>query len=109
MAGINVKINKSATFYHTIRGFINMKQCKAEPKDAFKLHFDNVYDTMELADGENILRSEQITKNGIQAIEREQQAQIYHMRAMCFLLSADQNMHNLLVKKMRGRDNIGRD
>ena len=37
--GLDVKLNKSGTLYHTIRGFINMKQGKAEPNDAFKAMF----------------------------------------------------------------------
>ena len=35
-----------------------------------KPRFDNVYETMEIAVGENILRSKQLTKNGIQAPEK---------------------------------------
>ena len=45
---------------------------------------------MDIADGENILRSKQLTKNGSQATEREQQVQIEQMKEMCFLLSAYQ-------------------
>ena len=46
---------------------MNMKQGKTEPNYAFKLCFDNIYETMELAGGDNILRSKQLTKNGSQA------------------------------------------
>ena len=63
-AGLKVKLNKSATLYHTIRGFIKIKQGKAEPKYAFKIRFDNVYKPMELDGGGNILLSGNITKNG---------------------------------------------
>ena len=75
-AGINVKVNKLAILYHTIRGSINMKQDKAEPNDESKLSIDNVYDTMEVYVGKTILRSKNLTKNGSQASERELQSQI---------------------------------
>ena len=67
MAGIDVNINKLDTLYHTIWVFINLKKGEAEPTNYFKLHFDNFYGTMELAGGEIILQSDQITKNGSQA------------------------------------------
>ena len=62
-AGLDIKINKSAIFYHTIQGFINMKQGEAEPNNSFKLFFGNVYETMELAHGENIIGSKNLTNN----------------------------------------------
>ena len=40
---INIKLNKSSTLYHGIQVFINMKQYKAEPNNAFKLRFDKSY------------------------------------------------------------------
>ena len=43
---------------------------------------------MELASGENFLRGNQLTKNGIQDSEKEHQAQIDQMESICFLLSA---------------------
>ena len=49
--GIDVKINKSASLYHCIRIFINLWQEENELNDSFKLHFDNVYKTMELSGG----------------------------------------------------------
>ena len=45
------KINKSATLYHTIQGFIDMKQGKTEHNNDFKLRFDNLYKTMEIYGG----------------------------------------------------------
>ena len=50
-AGIDVNIENSTTLYHTIQGFINTKQCESEANHAFKLFFDNVYETMDLAGG----------------------------------------------------------
>ena len=54
-AGINVKLDRSATLYHTIRAFVNMKQGEAEPNYIFNIRFDNIYETMELSGGWNIL------------------------------------------------------
>ena len=69
--GIDVKINKSASLYHAIRSLMNMKQGKNDHNDTFKLIFNNIYETMELADGENILHSTQVIKNGSQASTKE--------------------------------------
>ena len=55
MAGVNVKLNKSAALYHAIQVFLNMNIGKAEPNGAFKIRFDNVYETMYPSGGENIL------------------------------------------------------
>ena len=74
-----------------------------------KLCFDNVYDTIELYGGENILQWKQITKTGIQSPEREQQAQFDHMKAMCFLLSEDKKRYNLLFNRLRDGYKEGRD
>ena len=65
--GIGVKLNKSASLYRAIQVFKNMIQGKTDPNDAFKLRFDNIYATTELANGESILRGKQLTKNGSQA------------------------------------------
>ena len=69
-----------------------MKQGEAKLNDAFKLCFDNVYETMELVSGEIILWREHITKNGSQSSDKEQQPQIDQMQAMCFLLSVDKKV-----------------
>ena len=106
--GIGIKLNKSASLYHVIRGLVNTKQGEAEPNNAFKLHFESVYDTMELACGDNIPCKKQITKNGSQASMKEKQAQIYQMKAVCFLLSADQKRYGFLFKKLRGGENLGK-
>ena len=45
-ANINVKLKKYASLYHVIQSFLNMKQGKAGPNNAFKLRFDNIYETM---------------------------------------------------------------
>ena len=37
--GLDVKLNNSATLYHTIQGFINIKQVKYEPNNTFKATF----------------------------------------------------------------------
>ena len=55
MAGIGVKINKSVSLYHTIQGFINMKQGESERNNSFKIISDNVYETMDISGGENII------------------------------------------------------
>ena len=107
--GISVKLNKSVSLYHCIRRFINLEQRENEPNDNFKLRWDNVYDTMELTGGEEILRSDQIFKvAGDQESSKETQVQIDEMKAMCFLLSAYQNSHSFLLKQLRYGDNVGR-
>ena len=50
--GLNVKLNKSASLYQCIRSFINLRQRENDPNDTFKLRWDNVYETMDLAGGE---------------------------------------------------------
>ena len=47
-SGLDVNLKKSAKLYHTIQGFINMRQGKTEPNGIFKLCFDNIYKTTEL-------------------------------------------------------------
>ena len=44
-----------------------MKKGEAKPTNAFKLWFDNFYETMDIAGVENILQSKKITNNGSQA------------------------------------------
>ena len=63
---------------------------------------------MELACGDNIPCKKQITKNGSQASMKEKQAQIYQMKAVCFMLSADQKRYGFLFKKLRGGENLGK-
>ena len=75
-AGIDIKLNMSASLYPVIQGFINMIQGKTDPNNTFKLHFDNIYETMELAVRENIIHREQLTNNGSQASTKEKQLQI---------------------------------
>ena len=43
---IDAKPNKFAILYHVIQGFMNMRQGKNKPNDAFKLCFDNINETM---------------------------------------------------------------
>ena len=69
-AGIGVKLNKTVSLYQVVLGFINMRQDKIYPKNTFTLHFDKIYETTELAGGDNIFRSKQLTKNGSQASKR---------------------------------------
>ena len=57
-SGIEVKLNKSTSLYHCIRIFINLRQGENEPIDTFKLLWENIYETMDLAGGENILRND---------------------------------------------------
>ena len=86
-AGIYVKLNKSDSIYHCIRGFINTKQGETDPNDTFKLLFDSIYETVELSGRDNILHSQQLTNNGNQASRKEKHAQTYQMKEICFLLS----------------------
>ena len=64
---------------------------------------------MELVRGENILRSDQLVKlAGDQASSKENQVQIDEMKAIFFLLRANQNMYIFLLKKLRNGDNVVR-
>ena len=65
--GLDVNLNKLVTLYHTIWGFINMKQGEAEHNDNSKLRSDKFYNTTELAGEESTLQSKQITKSVSQA------------------------------------------
>ena len=49
--GLNIKLYKSATLYHVTQGFVDMKQDKSEPNNAFYIRFYNVYKAMELDGG----------------------------------------------------------
>ena len=81
-ADLDVKLNNSAILYHAIRGFINTIQRKAYSKDTFKLFFHNIYETMELDGGGNILHRKQLTNNDNDASTKEKQLKIYQMKAM---------------------------
>ena len=61
------------------------------------MRFNNIYETMELAGGDNILRREKLTKNGNQASKKEKQAQIDQMKAMFSLISTDQKIYIFLL------------
>ena len=54
-AGFDIKINKSTSLCHCIRGFINTRKVKTETNYTFKLCFSNIYETMELTGKDNIL------------------------------------------------------
>ena len=89
-AGLDVKLNKSASLYHCIRYFIKMIQGETEPKITFKFRFNNIYITIELASGDNILYIKQLANNGINASTKGSKVQIDQMKAMYFLISAYQ-------------------
>ena len=61
-AGLDVRLNKPASFYHYIRSFINLQQGENDPNDTLELLWDDVYETMDLAEEENILRNDQLLK-----------------------------------------------
>ena len=64
---------------------------------------------MELAGGENILRRNQVVKvDGDQASYKEKQVQVKKMKAMWFLISANQKRYSLLLKNMGNIENVGR-
>ena len=63
-AGIDVKLNKPASLYHCTRSFINLRQGGNLPNDTFKLRWDIVYETMELAGGEKNPKERSTRKNG---------------------------------------------
>ena len=48
-AGIEVKLNNSATLHHTIRGFVKTKKGASESNDNFRINFDNIYKNMDIA------------------------------------------------------------
>ena len=98
-SGLGLKLNKPSSLYHHIRSFINLRQGENNPYDNFKLRWDNVYETMEIAGEEKILRSDQLVKvAGYKASSKEKEFQVDEMNAMCFILSADQKRHSLLLK-----------
>ena len=95
-AGLYDKLNKPASLYHAIQGFMNMIQGETEPINTFKLNFDNIYEIMDLSDGHNTLCIKQLTKNGSQESTKEKQSQMDQIKAMCFLLSAYQKIYSFL-------------
>ena len=65
---------------------------------------------MELVGGENILRSDQLVKVARErSSSKEKQFQFYKMKAMCFLLSANQKRYSFLLKQPKDGYNLGRD
>ena len=104
------QLNNSSSLYHCINIFINLRQGENEPKDNFKLRWDNVYETMELAGGGNITRSNQLVKvAGDQASSKEKKVQVDKMKEMCLLLSANQKRYSFLLKQLRDGENVSRD
>ena len=81
-ASLHVKLNKSASLYHAIRGFINTRKDDTDTNDIFKLRFGKIYETMALTGGDNILIREKLTNNGSQASMKEKQSQIDQMKAI---------------------------
>ena len=60
--------------------------------------------------GKKILRSNQLVKiSGYQASFKEKHVQIDEMKLTWFLWSAHQNTYSFMLKKLRNRDNMGRD
>ena len=62
IAGLDVKLNNSASLYHCIISFIICDREKMSQKNTFKLRFGNVYEIMEMAGGEIFLRSDKLVK-----------------------------------------------
>ena len=109
-AGLNVKLNKSDSLYHCIKKIVNLIKGENEPDDTFILHWDNVYETIDMSGRENILRSDQLVKvAGYQTLSKENQVQIDKMKEIFFFLRSDQNRYSLLLKQLRDGDNVGRD
>ena len=87
-----------------------MRQGENDLNDTFKLRWENVYETMEMSGGENILRSDQLVSvAGDLASSKENQVQVDNMKEICFLLSADQKRYSFMLKQLMERDNAGRD
>ena len=87
-----------------------MRQGENDLNDTFKLRWENVYETMEMSGGENILRSNQLVSvAGDLASSKENQVQVDNMKEICFLLSADQKRYSFMLKQLMERDNAGRD
>ena len=80
-----------------------MIQGLTDPNDTFKLHFDIIYENMDLAGGDNILCSKQLAKNCNQASTNYKQVQTCKMNSMCFLLSADYNRYKSPIYASEGR------
>ena len=72
--GLDVKLNNPVSLYHCIICFINMRQRETDPNDIFKLRFGNIYETMAISSGDNILCSKKLIKNGNHASTKEKQA-----------------------------------
>ena len=97
--GLDIKLNNPAVLYHFIISFINLRQVQYELNNNLKLHWDNVYDTMDLSGGYNILRRDQLIKLAWdQELSKKKQVKFYEMMAMCFLLVSEQNMYSFLLK-----------
>ena len=85
-AGLGVKISKSSSLYHCIRIFLNLRQGENDPNDTFKLRWDNVYETMDLAGGGIILRSDQLVKvDGDQVSSKEIRSILTRSRQCVYL------------------------
>ena len=109
-AGLDVKLNKSASLYHCIRSFINLQQGENDPNKTFKLRWDNVYETMDMKVGENILSSNQLVKvTGDQASSNDKQVKVDNMKTICLLLRDNQKMYSFLLKQLNDGGNVGRD
>ena len=80
--GIDVKLNKTVSMYHCIIYFINMRQRDTDPNNTFKFRFNNIYETMAIAGGDNILCIKKLIKNGNHASTKDKQAQIDQTKAM---------------------------
>ena len=67
----DVKINKSASLYHTIQEFLSIRQSETDPGNTFRLCSKNINETMELTARDNILCIKQLTKNGSQVLTKD--------------------------------------
>ena len=56
---------------------------------------------MELAGGDNILLSKQLTNNGNQESTKEKQAKIDQMKEMWLLISYNQKRYSFLLEHLR--------
>ena len=62
-AVLDAKPKKFVSLYHVIWDFMNMRQGKTDPNYALSLRFEQIYEIMELAGGDNIICSKKLTKN----------------------------------------------
>ena len=89
---------------------MNLQQVENEPNDTFKLRWGNIYETMELAGGERILKVDQLVEvDGDHVSSKEKQVHIDEMKVMCFFLRSNQMIYSFLLKQLRYRYNVGRD